>query len=243
MNASEEIKKELDSLVKMLPVLLDLIKEEKNFITFGDVYQKWYSRAYKVLQYLAPERLEEFTSYYFTSQKRKIMQERTYVIQDYIQGYLMSSGHTDLGTSETLRRRLINQIQILGSIASRIDGVLQDIRGNLFAELQDAELATAAELKKVSLIASGAVAGVVLEAHLQQIAQNHKVSIGNRKPTIANLNDSLRLAGIYDMPTSRKIQMLADIRALCVHKKKTPPTADQIDDMLSGVDRVIKNVF
>ena len=129
------------------------------------------------------------------------------------------------------------------SLDSRIDSVLQDITGHLFAELQDSELIAADQLKKVSKRAAGALAGVVLERHLQRVTQNHRISIRKKSPSISDLNDPLKNAGVYDVPTWRKIQLLADIRNLCAHQKNREPTDDEVDEIISGVNWVIKSIF
>ena len=67
--------------------------------------------------------------------------------------------------------------------------------GHLFAEIQDSELSAAVKLKTVSSRAAGAVAGVVLERHLQRVAVNHKIPIRKKDPTIADLNDPLKQKG------------------------------------------------
>ncbi|MCJ7812556.1 hypothetical protein MUP95_04455, partial [bacterium] len=113
----------------------------------------------------------------------------------------------------------------------------------LFAELQDSELNAAVQLKKISKRAAGALAGVVLERHLQRIAENHKIVIRKKSPTISDLNDPLKQEGVYDVPTWRKIQLLADIRNLCSHQKESEPTDEQVDELISGVNSVIKSVF
>ena len=121
--------------------------------------------------------------------------------------------------------------------------MLQDITGHLFAELQDSELVAADQLKKVSKRAAGALAGVVLERHLQRVTQNHRISIRKKSPSISDLNDPLKNAGVYDVPTWRKIQLLADIRNLCAHQKNREPTDDEVDEIISGVNWVIKSIF
>lgn len=136
-----------------------------------------------------------------------------------------------------------NQAQILKSLSSRLDGVLQDITGHLFADLQDSELTAADQLKKVNLRAAGALAGVVLERHLQRAAQNHNISINKKSPTISDLNDPLKNTGVYDLPTWRKIQLLADLRNICVHEKGKEPTDEDVDELISGVNWAIKSVF
>jgi hypothetical protein len=130
---------------------------------------------------------------------------------------------------------MLSQINILSSVISRIDSVLADIEGNLIADYQDAELATASQLKKTSLRAAGALAGVVLEGHLQRIAQTHGVKVRKAHPTIADLNAPLKQANIYDTPAWRRIQFLADIRNLCTHKKTREPQEQEIDDLIEGV--------
>ncbi len=121
--------------------------------------------------------------------------------------------------------------------------MLQDVTGHLFAEIQDSELKAAIKLKKISKRAAGALAGVVLERHLQRVAVNHQISIPKKNPTIADLNDPLKGANIYDVPMWRKIQYLGDIRNLCSHQKDTEPTEEQVTELIDGVNAVIKNVF
>ena len=242
MNASEDIKKEIDSLNEKLADVFKFAENNENFVEFGIAYQNWYSRAYKVVEYLAPERLEEFTSYYLIDTKRKSFDHTTYTIQDYIRG-IMPSEPAKWNPNHAVFIRLTNQVQILKSLSSRLDSVLEDITGHLFADLQDSELIAAGQLKKVSLRAAGALAGVVLERHLQRAVQNHNISIRKKSPTISDLNDPLKGKGVYGIPTWRKIHFLADIRNLCVHEKGKDPTADEVDDLISGVNSVIKSVF
>ena len=87
------------------------------------------------------------------------------------------------------------------------------------------------------------VAGVVLERHLQRVAVNHKIPIRKKDPTIADLNDPLKKKGVYAVPMWRKIQLLADIRNDCAHQKTSEPTDEQVDELIAGVNSVIKSVF
>jgi hypothetical protein len=74
----------------------------------------------------------------------------------------------------------MNQSQILASLNSRLGTVLSDVRGHLLAEIEDDELAVAQRLVKINLRAAGAVAGVVLEAHLQRTAASHSLELLKR---------------------------------------------------------------
>lgn len=203
-------------------------------------YQMWYSRASKVVELLGQERLEEFTSYYRIDSKRKTLDVGNYVIQDYLNNI---TSYNIEDTSSVVTQRVINQFQILKSLESRIESILQDVKGHLLADIQDSELKVADQLRKVNLRAAGALAGVVLEGHLQRVTQNHNISIRKKSPTIADLNDPLKDKGVYDNPAWRKIQLLADIRNLCSHKKGREPTDDEVVELISGVNWVIKSIF
>lgn len=246
MGTKEDIKAELNALLDKQTELLDLTKDNKHIIKFGTSYQHWYSRAYKLVEALAPERLPEFVSYYLVDPKRKVTDASNYVLQDYIKGIGARTDHFDrpLWDANNLAGiRILNQLQILSSLSSRIESVLQDVTGHLFAEIQDAELVAATTLKKISKRAAGALAGVVLERHLQRAADNHKISIGKKSPTISDLNDPLKNKGVYETPVWRKIQLLADIRNLCSHQKATEPTEEQVDELIAGVNSIVKTVF
>lgn len=245
MMTTDEIKKELDELVKQREALQRATYPEEHIQVFILQYQAWYSRAYKLVEALGPERLDEFTSYYLRDPKRKSLTAENYVIQDFTNGLSATDGlgRPRFDHDNLIRVRIMNQVEILRSLSSRIDSVLQDVTGHLFAELQDSELEAAIKLKKVSLRASGALAGVVLERHLQRVAANHKIKITKKSPTIADLNDPLKKAEVYDVATWRRIQLLGDLRNLCSHQKDKDPTAEQVDDLISGVNTIVKSVF
>jgi hypothetical protein len=136
------------------------------------------------------------------------------------------------------------QLTILSSCLDRLDSFLSDIQGTLQAELFDDELDAAEELtKKGHLRASGALCGVTLERHLATVAKNHSINIGKKDPTISDFNDAFKNAGIYDVPNWRFIQRLGDIRNLSAHFKNREPTKDEIDEMIKGVQKVLKTIF
>ena len=136
-----------------------------------------------------------------------------------------------------------NQLTILNSIEERVDSVLGNIEGELYAELQDSEVVVARQLAKVSLRAAGALVGVVIEGHLQKVAQAHGVKLAKKNPTIADLNDPLKAASVIETPAWRKISFLADLRNLCSHKKDVEPTKEQVEELIQGAEWLTKNVF
>jgi hypothetical protein len=244
MSAREEMKKAVAALVDQGRELVQRLADKKQDAgAFHFDYQSWYSKALRAVQRLAPDRYEEFRRYYEPDPKRKILGYGTYVIQDYLKGVRPGAlALHDFDTRGQAAQNVYNQLAILISIGDRVDSVLDDLEGALLAEVQDDELAAATRLLTVNARAAGTLAGVVLEGHLQRVAANRGVKISKSAPALSDLNDPLRQAGIYDMPTWRKISYLADIRNLCSHKKGAEPTPAQVKEMLDGVVWVLKNV-
>ncbi len=120
---------------------------------------------------------------------------------------------------------------------------MSNIEGELYAELQDNEIAVARQLLKVSPRAAGALVGVLIEGHLQKMADSRGIKIAKKNPTIADLNDPLKAASVTDTASWRKISFLADLRNLCSHKKDVDPTKDQVEELISGAEWLTKNVF
>lgn len=246
MATETEIRKELDGLVNEVPGLVTLCVKTEEILAFGGKYQHWYSRAVKLVELLGHDRLSEFCSYYSIDPKRKLYSDATYVIQDYVKGMISPTDHMDQpywDIHNIVAIRLMNQLHILASLKARLGSVLADVKGHLLAEIEDDELAAAERLLRINLRAAGAVAGVVLEAHLQRVAKNHSISIPKKDPTIGDLNDPLKAAAVYDIPTWRKVQHLADLRNLCDHKKSREPTDSEVKDLIAGVTAIVKSVF
>lgn len=246
MSTVEEIKKELFEILEETDALVQLAADTDKIMKFGMEYQAWYSRAIKLVESLAPERLEEFISYYRIDPKRKATQYTNYVIQDYIKAVAARTDHYDdplWDINNTVQIRVMNQSHIIKSLSSRIDSVLQDVTGHLFSELQDKELEAAVALMKISARGAGALAGVILERHLQRVFVNHGLTSRKKNLTIADLNDPLKQKGAYGVPVWRKIQLLADIRNICSHQKDEEPSKEQVKELIDGVNSIIKTVF
>jgi len=248
MDKREELKKELNELINEGFELSKLAAESKKtkILNFGTAYQSWYSRALKIAEVLANDRLQEFINYYKIDPKRKEVNAQNYVIQDFIMGIGARTDYTnkplwDINNAVALK--VYNQLQILQSLQTRIDSVLSSVRGSLLSELQDKELATAEELLKVNVRAAGSLAGVILENHLQKVMQNHNIKIMKKDPTISDMNNLLKSNEVYDLQTWKKVEYLGSIRNLCSHKKEREPKRDEVEDLISGVNKIIKEVF
>jgi len=248
MDKKDELKEGLQQLIRDAIEIFGLAQEAKgsDFLKFGMEYQNWYTRALKIVETLANDRLEEFIGYYKIDPKRKETNPRNYVIQDFIMG--MTSRKDIYGkylwdANSTIAAKVYNQLQILQSLETRTDSVFADVQGSLLSELQDKELATAEQLLKINLRSAGSLAGVILENHLQKVMQNHHAPVTKMNTTISDMNNALKSNNIYDMPTWRKIQYLGDVRNLCSHKKDREPTEVEVRELISGVNEVVKKVF
>ena len=88
---------------------------------------------------------------------------------------------------------------------------------------------------------AGSAAGVALERHLGQLANQHGISLGP-KAGLNQLNDALRGGGVYDTPRWRQIQHLADIRNMAAHDGPRPPRRDEVDELIRGVRQILSAV-
>ena len=228
--------------------LKDYLKEEKLTLPkFRNEYEKWYSEALEVIKQILPSRYEDFKHLYKDEKRKdKDLDFLTYTMSDYMIGVSKTTGwekNVIVDTKAALPK-FEQQVKILESAERRFESSLFEIKQLLQADLFDSEIDTARELLKNGYVrASGAVAGVVLEKHLQQVSANHNVTVKPKNPHISDYNEALKEAQIIDVPAWRFIQHLTDLRNLCDHKKQREPKPEEIEDLISGVDKVSKTVF
>jgi hypothetical protein len=229
-------------------------KEQEKFIAklpkFNEKYQEWYSEAKVIIKLILPDRLEDFVKYYEVSSKRKNMKDidgTNYVITDALNGLEIHRADYDktlIAGKIYAFPKFEQQLAILKSINQRFESSLFDIKQLLKADLFDSELEASKHLNKNRFArAAGALAGVVLESHLSQVCQNHSLTITKRDPSISDYYTILYNNQVIDIQTFRKIQYLADIRNNCDHKKRQEPTKEDIDELIVGVEKIIKNLF
>jgi hypothetical protein len=221
----------------------DKIKGE---FDFNKNYQCWYSEALECVRQLLSSRLEDFSSYYKEKTKRKEITNENYTISDYLQGLNVTFGvaKVEITGPKAAIPKFKQQLSIVKSVKKKFESSLFDIRQLVQADIFDNELDVAGELTKKGFErAAGAVAGVVLEGHLETVCDNHGVKILKKKPTIADFNNALKKENIIDTPDWRKIQYLGDLRNLCDHKKKDEPKKGEIEELIGGVKKIMKNIF
>lgn len=201
-------------------------------------YQAWYTKASAVLGLVAPDRLDEFRRLYRRSERQKLELD-TYGISDRLIGISLRGHDTD----SIVISNLMTQQAILESALDFAESHLSDLRGVLAANLFDRELDTAMELLESGYVrAAGAIAGVVLESHLRDLAQEKGSKSRKKRPTIADFNDGLKSVGAIQVPTWRRIQHLADVRNACVHPREEPPDTEDVKRLISDVDELVKTL-
>lgn len=218
----------------------------KRLPRFSDEYQAWYSEAKLLVKLLLPDRLSDFVRYYEKPKTRKELTVENYRIEDYLHGLTVTRGWPDeeIVGPKAATPLFQQQLAILKSVSARFESSLFDINQLVQADIFDSELDVARELIKHGFLrAAGAIAGVVLEKHLEQVASNHNLKTRKNNPTISDFNDLLKKGEVLDVPSWRKIQRLGDIRNLCDHNKDREPTKEEVEELVDGVDKFAKNLF
>ena len=216
----------------------------KNLPDFREGYEAWYSESLALLRQLLSDRVTNFIGFYEKPKGRKSAEYGNYVIQDYMQGLrrIDHLGKTLVDRSAALPQ-FRQQCAILKAAKRRFESSLFEIRQLVQADLFDNEIEVARELLKGGFLrAAGAVAGVVLEGHLRQVCDDHKVKIMKNNPGISDLNELLKANSVIDVPQWRQISMLADIRNLCDHNKQKEPSPQQVTDLIDGAEKVLKTI-
>lgn len=213
---------------------------------FKESYQGWYSEAKALIRQLLPDRLDDFSRLYEKPKSRKEITYENYTIEDALQGLTVTRGFNKekVVGPDAAGSRLRQQLAIVEGAQRRFESSLFDIRQLVQADLFDSEVEAAHHLLKNKFTrAAGALGGVVLEKHLGEVCTNHKVPLGKKQPTISDLNEALKSAGVIDTVQWRFLQHLGDIRNLCDHNKRTEPTPEQVHDLLEGVSKVTKTII
>ena len=218
-------------------------KAHKGSKRFRIDYQEWYSECLVVIKQLLPDRLKDFRELYERPANRKNIDFLSYVISDAIIGLQTLRGGEKVADDAAAIPKFQAQLAILGAVNARFRSSLFEIRQLVQSDLFDSEIESARHLLKQKFLrAGGAIAGVVLEKHLQQVCADHAVKIAKKNPTIGDLNESLKAASVIDIPQWRYITLLGDIRNICDHNKQKEPTEQQVTDLIDGTDRVLKTI-
>jgi hypothetical protein len=249
----EKYRQDLDNLIEQGEILENLmrlecfpdkfkqLKKKYGKLRFSDEYQKWYSESLVLLKFLLPDRVDDFKKLYEKPKNRKSIDIENYTIEDYLQ-------RNELGEVLVKRENAIpkfeQQLAIIKSAKKRFESSLFDIKQLVQADLFDSELGAARELNKKGFTrGAGAMAGVVLEKHLAQVCENHQIKVTKKDPSINDYNQLLKDRDVIEIKDWRFIQHLTDLRNLCDHDKKREPKKEEIEELINGVEKIIKTIF
>ncbi|MEP1535587.1 MAG: hypothetical protein ABJZ56_03690 [Paracoccaceae bacterium] len=213
---------------------------------FKDEYQAWYSEAQAVVKQVLPDRLDDFNSYYEFPRVRKETTFANYMIKDYLQGLHITRGWEKevIADGKSAIPEFVQQLNIVRAARDKLESALIDLTAIMQADLFDSEIDTARALAKSGFLrAAGAICGVIIEKHLLHVSKTHGINIRKKNPGISDLNQSLKDNDVVTVPQWRFNQHLADIRNLCDHAKGKEPTKDEIEDLVSGTEKVLKTIF
>ncbi|MGZ3977952.1 MAG: hypothetical protein ACXVKT_10850 [Flavisolibacter sp.] len=232
---------ELDLLDK-LEKKADVLKKYKP-LSFKFNYEEWYTESLTIVEQLSPNRLDDFVKLY-KNEKRKEVDFLTYTISDHLLGLVTKRGGEVKSDGQAAFPKFQQQLSIVSSIKQRFESTLFDIKQLVQADIFDSEIDTSKELSKKGFHrAAGVICGVVIEKHLLQVCQNHKIQISKKHPTISDFNDNLKSADVYDVITWRFIQRLGDIRNLCGHNKDREPTQEEVSELIDGTSKITKTIY
>ena len=218
----------------------------KKLPSFTAEYQSWYSEALALIKQVLPDRLEDFISYYEYPRARKNITAENYRIRDYLQGLSITRnlGRDVIVDGKAAIPIFIQQFNIVKAAKATLESSLIELTSLLQADLFDSEIDSARALAKSGFLrAAGAICGVVIEKHLKQVCNTYGVTIKKKNPVISDLNQALKDKNSISVPQWRFIQHLADIRNICDHDKGKEPDKNEIDDLISGTDKVLKTIF
>ena len=208
-----------------------------------DIYQRWYSNALVVIRQLLPNRLEYFVGLYDYKEKRKEILLSNCRIADMLRGAEFPA--VDRTTVKEHAFKLFKQqLIILTSAKESFDSSVFEIKQVIQADLLDSEIDAARRLNKNgSACAAGAIAGVVLEKHLNAVVGSHELKVSKNSPGINDYAQKLKDEGVIDFQTCRFIQRLGNLRDLCYDTKGPAIKKEDVEELIVGVDRIIKTVF
>ena len=211
-----------------------------------DSYQSWYDLSYKIISICSPRRLEEFERLYTGDKTIKNDGDLNFLtagIIHYFQNLLVQTGDLKKDFFITFASNFTTQRSILLAISKNFDNPLFNLENDIRSRIYESELDIAKDIQDQGhLKIAGAVAGVIIEAHLKTLVAKRKISIktqNNKPPTMDDYNNALKKDDTYDTATWRLIQRCGDIRNDCAHSNEDKPTKKETDDIIRAAEQII----
>lgn len=239
----ERYKKDIDTLIKEGEKLLSILETNEDLLIFREEYEIWYSESLSLIKIVLPNRVEDFAKYYYQKGEKCLKDYITYT-PPRSEGIKLNFDYIPAEEADYAKSLFENQLGIVKAAKRRFESSLFDIKQLVQADLFDSELDAAQELNKKGFTrGAGAIAGVVLEGHLSQVCENHRIKVTKKVPSINDFNQLLKDNDVIEIKDWRFIQHLADLRNLCDHNKKREPKKEEIEELIDGVEKITETIF
>ena len=218
----------------------------KRLPNFREDYQAWYLESCALVKQIFPDKLNDFVSYFEYPRVRKEITYQNYTIRDYLKGLRVTRGYDNevIADGTSAVPEFEQQLNIVKAARSTLESTLINLTSILQAELFDAEIDSARALAKSGFLRpAGAVCGVMIERHLKKVCENHRISFRKKKLVISDFLKALKEKDVISVEQWRFLQFLADLRNLCLHDKGKEPTNNEVEDLISGTEKILKTVF
>lgn len=223
----EELSAQVDDLLAIL-----------DFSELQREYETWYGQVRHIVSVHLPDRLPGLESLYFTPSTKYPPEADTAVYLG-IRSYLRSSNSRFKGRFQS---DLEQQRGILLAVPHIIELRALEVAALVTADLVQGELNEARLLLSHGFIrAAGAVTSVALEAHLKLLHNQSNLTYTDQD-SIVPLATRLRQNNIISLGDEKKCIAMADTRNKCDHKKDEEPTKEEVEELISDVDRFTKRV-
>jgi len=218
-------------------------------------YQFWYTESLAVIKRVLPSRLKDFIRLYECPRKRSKLTSLNFRIVDAICGrYFPEEWRFGLRRSDVITTCKVldlsdclclieAQCDILEAARKSITTSLHKIQQVAQAELLASELSVARRLNKNgSPCAAGVIAGVVLEKHLKAVIESRGFVMPKKSHGINYYARKLNGIGVIDDQTCQFVQSLGKLHDRC-YNAKSEPAKEEVYELISGVEQIIKAVF
>lgn len=222
---------------------------------FKNNYDLWYTTSLAVIKQVTPSREKDFVELYKNLNKeRKLINATNFVIQDYLDNCHLHPQDRDIYALNKFQQ----QFNILQTARASFKSALFRIESLCYKGVLDSEIDVARALynthveKGVDPVvfwrASGAVARVVLEKHLQRICTDKNITPEEKKPTLGAWIACLQKHKIIDDIQRTDLNALSEITNFCCHYKtkdgtEREPTKEEVDKLIDGVKSFMKITF
>ncbi len=210
-----------------------------------ETYQAWYDRASEIVSILRPKKLAEFEKFYTGNTDIKNDGDLNFLTAGtthYLQGWSININSEKMDFFNKFIINFIAQKRILSAIYENLDNPLFNLERDIRHGIYESEMDIAKEFQEHgNLRMAGAIASLVIEVHLKNIAIKHGIPI-KEKTEVSDYNNFLKRKGVCDSGLADQIRSCKKTRNKCIHTDKGDPSDGEISTIIHIADRVINEI-